>query len=103
MIFVLPLLPWAQSRFDGTWKADLSKLKFPWVSVSMYPRTDCRISESKCHLEAGPLRGRGPASRLLAYLGQLLPRALSALNEGVMGILARKSHVNACLHYIPAE
>jgi hypothetical protein len=29
VVFVLPLLSWAQSPFDGTWKADLSKLEFP--------------------------------------------------------------------------
>jgi len=30
VVFALPLtMAWAQSPFDGTWKADLSKLKFP--------------------------------------------------------------------------
>jgi hypothetical protein len=29
VLLALPLVSWAQSPFDGTWKADLSKLKFP--------------------------------------------------------------------------
>lgn len=29
VVLALPLMSWAQSPFDGTWKADLSKLKFP--------------------------------------------------------------------------
>src|SRR5271165_7244403 len=29
LLLLLPVLAWAQSPFDGTWKVDLSKAKFP--------------------------------------------------------------------------